>query len=310
MDFKNLKLNDLYRGSVPFFLSSKKGGIIFLASSNKNIEDYYYTLKDFYKGNILMIDDFYDEFDTLNKNYNLLEILKNHKDFIILISLQGILEKYTDSGEVLSFEVGKEINLKPIEEKLINSGYSKNYIIENKMEFSIRGDILDIFPLNVENPIRIELFGDEVDRISEFDSYSQKSISEKENISVYITKANNKKFSFFGLLDKFSSKINEKYLENIEILKYKLEENILKNRENENLYRGLFKRTDDFTEIESKRFDFDKIKKYEDLEVIKKESQKQKILILSEEKKRYDEIFEGYRNIKIEKYPHYEGFKY
>ena len=310
MDFKNLKLNDLYRGSVPFFLSSRKGGIIFLASSNKNIEDYYYTLKDFYKGNILMIDDFYDEFDTLNKNYNLLEILKNHKDFIILISLQGILEKYTDSGEVLSFEVGKEINLKSIEEKLINSGYSKNYIIENKMEFSKRGDILDIFPLNVENPIRIELFGDEVDRISEFDSYSQKSISEKENISVYITKANNKKFSFFGLLDKFSSKINEKYLENIEILKYKLEENILKNRENEDLYRGLFKRTDDFTKIESKRFDFDKIKKYEDLEVIKKESQKQKILILSEEKKRYDEIFEGYKNIKIEKYPHYEGFRY
>ena len=310
MDFKNLKLNDLYRGSVPFFLSSRKGGIIFLASSNKNIEDYYYTLKDFYKGNILMIDDFYDEFDTLNKNYNLLEILKNPKDFIILISLQGILEKYTDSGEVLSFEVGKEINLKSIEEKLINSGYSKNYIIENKMEFSIRGDILDIFPLNVENPIRIELFGDEVDRISEFDSYSQKSISEKENISVYITKANNKKFSFFGLLDKFSSKINEKYLENIEILKYKLEENILKNRENEDLYRGLFKRTDDFTKIESKRFDFDKIKKYEDLEVIKKESQKQKILILSEEKKRYDEIFEGYKNIKIEKYPHYEGFRY
>ena len=62
--------------------------------------------------------------------------------------------------------------------------------------------------------------------------------------------------------------------------------------------------------IESKRFDFDKIKKYEDLEVIKKESQKQKILILSEEKKRYDEIFEGYKNIKIEKYPHYEGFRY
>ena len=112
------------------------------------------------------------------------------------------------------------------------------------------------------------------------------------------------------MLDKFSSKINEKYLENIEILKYKLEENILKNRENEDLYRGLFKRTDDFTKIESKRFDFDKIKKYEDLEVIKKESQKQKILILSEEKKRYDEIFEGYKNIKIEKYPHYEGFRY
>ena len=41
--------SDLYRGSLPFFLAEEKKGVIFLASSNKNIEDYYYTLKDFYK---------------------------------------------------------------------------------------------------------------------------------------------------------------------------------------------------------------------------------------------------------------------
>ena len=310
MNFKNLKIDNLYRGSMPFFLSLKKGGIIFLASSNKNIEDYYYTLKDFYKDPILMIDDFYDEFDSYNKNYNLLEILKNNKNFIILVSLQGILGKYTLNGDILSFEVGKEFNIKEIENKLIESGYSKNYIIENKMEYSIRGDILDIYPLNMENPIRIEFFGDEIDRISEFDSYTQKSINTKKNILLYINKSKHKDFSFFDILNKFSKNISEKYMENIEILKYKLEEYILKDRENENLYRDLFNTTSDFQLVESKRFDFDKIKKYEDLEVIKKESKKQKILILSEEKKRYDEIFRDCKNIKIEKYPHYEGFNY
>uniref|UniRef100_UPI002608DB3B DEAD/DEAH box helicase n=1 Tax=Fusobacterium sp. TaxID=68766 RepID=UPI002608DB3B len=310
MDFKNLKIDNLYRGSVPFFLSQKKGGIIFLASSNKNIEDYYYTLKDFYKYPILMIDDFYDEFDIYNKNYNLLEILKNNKNFIILISLQGILGNYTLNGDILSFEVGKEFSIKEIENKLIESGYSKNYIIENKMEYSIRGDILDIFPLNMENPIRIEFFGDEIDRISEFDSYSQKSINTKKNILLYINKSKYKDFSFFDILNKFSENIKEKYLENTEILKYKLEEYILKDREKENLYRNLFNNTSDFQIVESKRFDFDKIKKYEDLEVIKKESKNQKILILSEEKKRYDEIFKDCKNITIKKYPHYEGFNY
>ncbi|WP_300328292.1 DEAD/DEAH box helicase [Fusobacterium sp.] len=303
-------MDNLYRGSVPFFLSQKKGGIIFLASSNKNIEDYYYTLKDFYKYPILMIDDFYDEFDIYNKNYNLLEILKNNKNFIILISLQGILGNYTLNGDILSFEVGKEFSIKEIENKLIESGYSKNYIIENKMEYSIRGDILDIFPLNMENPIRIEFFGDEIDRISEFDSYSQKSINTKKNILLYINKSKYKDFSFFDILNKFSENIKEKYLENTEILKYKLEEYILKDREKENLYRNLFNNTSDFQIVESKRFDFDKIKKYEDLEVIKKESKKQKILILSEEKKRYDEIFKDCKNITVKKYPHYEGFNY
>ncbi len=310
MNFKNLETNNLYRGSIPFFLSYQKGGIIFLSSSNKNIEDYYYTLKDFYKDPILKIDDFYDEFDIYNKNYNLLEILKNNKNFIILISLQGILGNYTLSGDILSFEVGKEFNIKEIENKLIESGYSKNYIIENKMEYSVRGDILDIYPLNMENPIRIEFFGDEIDRISEFDSYTQKSINTKKNILLYINKSKYKDFSFFDILNKFSENIKEKYLENIEILKYKLEEYILKDREKENLYRNLFNTTSDFQIIESKRFDFDKIKKYEDLEIIKKESKKQKILILSEEKKRYDEIFKDCENISVKKYPHYEGFNY
>ncbi len=311
MKFENLQIDDIYRGSLPFFLSEKKGGIIFLASSNKNIEDYYYTLKDIYNYPILTIDDFYDDFDIYNKNYNLLEILKNEKNYIILISLQGILGEYTDRGEALSFSCGDTLSLKDIESKLIESGYTKNYIIENKMEYSIRGDILDIYPLNMENPIRIELFGDEIDRITEFDSYTQRSIGEKDKILLYINKNKNKNFSFFQLVDKFSTTFNFRFIENTEILKYKLEEYILKDRDKEEKYRELFNiALEEFKPIETKRFDFDKIKKYEDLEVIKKESKKQKILILSEEKKRYDEIFQGCKNIEIEKYPHYEGFKY
>lgn len=311
MKFENLQIDDIYRGSLPFFLSEKKGGIIFLASSNKNIEDYYYTLKDIYNYPILTIDDFYDDFDIYNKNYNLLEILKNEKNYIILISLQGILGEYTDRGEALSFSCGDSLSLKDIEEKLIESGYTKNYIIENKMEYSIRGDILDIYPLNMENPIRIELFGDEIDRITEFDSYTQRSIGEKDKILLYINKNKNKNFSFFQLVDKFSTTFNFRFIENTEILRYKLEEYILKDRDREEKYREIFNiALEEFKPIETKRFDFDKIKKYEDLEVIKKESKKQKILILSEEKKRYDEIFQGCKNIEIEKYPHYEGFKY
>ena len=91
--------DNLYRGSLPFFLSDEKKGVILLASSNKNIEDYYYTLKDFYKGEIIKIDDFEDENDEYKKNYALLDCLKNKKKFIILVSLQGIMKKYVKDGE-------------------------------------------------------------------------------------------------------------------------------------------------------------------------------------------------------------------
>lgn len=301
--------DNLYRGSLPFFLSDEKKGVILLASSNKNIEDYYYTLKDFYNGEIIKIDDFEDENDEYKKNYALLDCLKNKKKFIILVSLQGIMKKYVKDGEKLFFEKGKEISRKELEEKLLDSGYRKNYLVEERMEYSLRGDILDIFPISSEFPYRIEFFDTEVERITEFDFYTQKSIEEKENIYMYINKNKNEKFSFFEIIKDFEKSIDKLYIENTEILRYKLEEQILKNREEEEEYRNIFnKAVSLFTPIETKRLDFDEIRKFEDLEVIKKESKKRKILILSEEKKRYDEIFGEYKNIEVKKYPHYEGF--
>ncbi len=301
--------DNLYRGSLPFFLSDEKKGVILLASSNKNIEDYYYTLKDFYNGEIIKIDDFEDENDEYKKNYALLDCLKNKKKFIILVSLQGIMKKYVKDGEKLFFEKGKEISRKELEEKLLDSGYRKNYLVEERMEYSLRGDILDIFPISSEFPYRIEFFDTEVERITEFDFYTQKSIEEKENIYMYINKNKDEKFSFFEIIKDFEKSIDKLYIENTEILRYKLEEQILKNREEEEEYRNIFnKAVSLFTPIETKRLDFDEIRKFEDLEVIKKESKKRKILILSEEKKRYDEIFGEYKNIEVKKYPHYEGF--
>lgn len=297
--------NNLYRGSLPFFLAEEKKGVIFLASSNKNIEDYYYTLKDFYNGEIIKIDDFEDENDEYKKNYALIDCLKNKNKYIILISLQGIMKKYVKEGERLFFEKGKEIGRKELEEKLIGSGYRKNYLVEERMEYSLRGDILDIFPISSEFPYRIEFFDEEVERITEFDLYTQKSIEEKENIYMYIDKNKNERFSFLEILKDFGKSAEKFYIENTEILRYKLEEQILKNRDNEEEYRKIFEEiSSSFEPLETKRLDFDKIKKYEDLEVIKKESRKQKILILSEEKKRYDEIFADCKNIEIKKYPH------
>lgn len=147
---------ELYRGSLPFFLSNEEKGVIFLASSNRNIEDYYYTLKDFYDGKIIKIDDFENENDKYKKNYEFIECLKKEEKYIILISLQGIMEKYIKDGEKLFLEKNKSFSRKEIIEKLIQSGYKKNYLIESPMEYSLRGDILDIFPLSSEFPYRIE----------------------------------------------------------------------------------------------------------------------------------------------------------
>lgn len=69
--------------------------------------------------------------------------------------------------------------------RLVEMGYEKNYQVEAPGQFSIRGGIVDIFDLTQENPVRIELWGDEVESIRSFDILSQRSIENMTEVSVY-----------------------------------------------------------------------------------------------------------------------------
>lgn len=84
----------------------------------------------------------------------------------------------------LTFEVGMEYSLAQLVKQLTNIGYQKVSQVINPGEFSRRGDILDIYEITEENPYRIEFFGDEVDGIRQFDSENQKSILQKELITI------------------------------------------------------------------------------------------------------------------------------
>ena len=69
--------------------------------------------------------------------------------------------------------------------KLVEMGYEKNYQVEAPGQFSIRGGIIDIFDLTQENPVRIELWGDEIESIRSFDILSQRSIEQLSEISIF-----------------------------------------------------------------------------------------------------------------------------
>lgn len=77
-----------------------------------------------------------------------------------------------------------EYDLKDLNTWLVESGYHKEALIARPGEFAIRGDILDIYPLDRENPVRIEFFGDEIDTIKEFDLATQRSQKEVAELTV------------------------------------------------------------------------------------------------------------------------------
>ncbi|MBS4216622.1 transcription-repair coupling factor [Neobacillus rhizophilus] len=88
---------------------------------------------------------------------------------------KSLWEKYQ-----LSLKVGEDINLDSLLNILVQMGYVRGEMVSTPGEFSVRGGIIDIYPLTEENPLRIELFDTEIDSIRYFSLEDQRS---KEKVS-------------------------------------------------------------------------------------------------------------------------------
>ena len=128
-----------------------------------------------------------DEIDKLR--HSATSSLFDRDDVIIVSSVSciyglGSPEEY--SSLVLSLRVGDEINRNKIMEKLISIQYMRNDIEFTRGNFRVRGDVIEIFPASrSENSVRIEMFGDEIDRIREINSLTSEVLSELEHIAIY-----------------------------------------------------------------------------------------------------------------------------
>ena len=123
----------------------------------------------------------------LERNLTIKNILDGKKH-IVITNLTGIIRKQMPKEKWLkssiTFKKNDEIDIKELENYLINSGYKREYLVGRVGDFSIRGSIIDLFPLNRENPIRLDLFDTIVEKIKEFDINTQRSIREIEEIEI------------------------------------------------------------------------------------------------------------------------------
>lgn len=84
----------------------------------------------------------------------------------------------------LSFVVGEDIDIDSYLSRLVDMSYERVSMVTTPGEFSVRGGIIDIYPMTEEHPVRIELFDVEVDSIRHFDADTQRSLSKKEDITI------------------------------------------------------------------------------------------------------------------------------
>jgi len=78
-------------------------------------------------------------------------------------------------GRTVHLEVGQTVDRDALAATLVGAGYSRMPLVEERGELAVRGGILDLFPPHRDAPVRVELLGDEVESIREFDAASQRS---------------------------------------------------------------------------------------------------------------------------------------
>ena len=115
--------------------------------------------------------------------------LMEDREGVVVTTMDGLMDhllplKYLREQSI-TVESGQVIDLDAWKERLIAMGYERVAQVDGMGQFSIRGGIVDIFPLTEEVPVRIELWDDEVDSIRTFDLESQRSVEQLEYITIY-----------------------------------------------------------------------------------------------------------------------------
>ena len=88
-------------------------------------------------------------------------------------------------SHIMDIGSDSELDTERLKKDLVMLGYERTGQVEGPGQFAVRGGIIDIFPLTEENPVRIELWGEEVDSIRSFDVESQRSIENLESVRIY-----------------------------------------------------------------------------------------------------------------------------
>lgn len=99
--------------------------------------------------------------------------------------LDGIKPLKEIAKERIFLEPGDNVDFTALQKKLSNLGYVREEQVEGPGQFAVRGGLLDVFPLTGEVPVRIELWGDEIDSIRTFEVESQRSIENMESATIY-----------------------------------------------------------------------------------------------------------------------------
>ncbi|WP_223592116.1 excinuclease ABC subunit UvrB [Neobacillus bataviensis] len=161
-----------------------------------NAVEYFVSYYDYYQPEayVPQTDTFIEKDASINDEIDKLRhsatsSLFERKDVIIIASVSciyglGSPEEYREM--VLSLRTGMEIERNQLLHRLVDIQYERNDIDFKRGTFRVRGDVVEIFPVSRdEHCMRVEFFGDEIDRIREVDALTGEIIGERDHVAIF-----------------------------------------------------------------------------------------------------------------------------
>jgi len=160
-----------------------------------NAVEYFVSYYDYYQPEAYVpaTDSYIEKEATINDEIDRMRLsatrsLFERRDVVIVASVSciyGLGSPEAYYGMLLPLERGQRIKREEILRKLVEIQYERNDHDFNRGTFRVRGDVIEVIPSYEEQGLRIELFGDEVDELTTFDSLTGKSLRKHDKIAVY-----------------------------------------------------------------------------------------------------------------------------
>ena len=161
----------------------------------ENSVEYFVSYYDYYQPEayVASTDTYIEKDSDINAEIEKLRhsataALSERRDVIIVASVSciyGLGSPIDYENQVVSLRPGMEKDRQELLRKLVDIQYTRNDMVLERGNFRVRGDIIDIFPAGAENPVRIELFGDEDESIKEINGITGEILGLRQHVAIY-----------------------------------------------------------------------------------------------------------------------------
>lgn len=200
---KNNLLTGVAQGFEPFLIQQwwqkKPEDIVFISHTEEKAELAYQQLKIllptasiylFPAWDCLPYDRISPNLETITERLLTLQALQERspQPSIVITSINAYLQKLPPREALkqhsLQLSVGDKLNQEQFISFLMEKGYCRTDTVRDTAEFAVRGDIIDLYPIGEEAPIRIDLFGDQIERLRYFNPASQTTIGTTQAVQL------------------------------------------------------------------------------------------------------------------------------